>query len=54
MISTKPDGTTSVWLIGLWYDDELVRTADGWRFSARNQIRSYTITGLTDTPLGAT
>lgn len=54
MISTKPDGTVSVWLIGLWYDDDLVRTNDGWRFSARNQIRAYTITGLTDTPLGAT
>jgi hypothetical protein len=54
MISTKPDGSVSVWLIGLWYDDDLVRTADGWRFSARNQIRCYTLTGLTDTPLGAT
>jgi hypothetical protein len=54
MISTKPDGTTSVWLIGLWYDDELVRTPDGWRFNVRTQIRSYTLTGLTDTPLGAT
>jgi SnoaL-like domain len=52
MISTKPDGTVSVWLIGLWYDDDLVRTPVGWRFRARNQIRSYTITGLTDTPLG--
>jgi hypothetical protein len=54
MISTKPDGTVSVWLIGLWYDDDLIRTDTGWRFSARNQIRSYTLTGLTDTPLGAT
>ena len=53
MISTKADGTTSVWLIGLWYDDDLVRTGQGWRFSARKQIRSYTLTGLTDTPLGA-
>jgi hypothetical protein len=53
MISTKPDGTVSVWLIGLWYVDDLVRTEDGWRFSGRNQIRSYTILGLTDTPLGA-
>jgi ketosteroid isomerase-like protein len=52
MISTKPDGTVSVWLIGLWYDDDLLRTEDGWRFSARNQIRSYTILGLNDTPLG--
>jgi hypothetical protein len=53
MISVKPDGRTSVWLIGLWYDDDLVRTDAGWRFSARNQIRSYTITGLADTDLGA-
>jgi hypothetical protein len=53
MISTKSDGATSVWLIGLWYDDDLVRTGQGWRFSARKQIRSYTLTGLTDTPLGA-
>jgi SnoaL-like domain len=54
MISEQPGGKTSVWLLGLWYDDDLVRTADGWRFSARNQIRSYTVTGLTDTALGAT
>jgi 3-phenylpropionate/cinnamic acid dioxygenase small subunit len=53
MISTRSDGSTSVWLIGLWYDDNLVRTPDGWRFSGRNQIRSYTITGLADTALGA-
>jgi ketosteroid isomerase-like protein len=53
MISTRSDGSTSVWLIGLWYDDDLVRTPDGWQFSARNQIRSYTITGLADTALGA-
>jgi 3-phenylpropionate/cinnamic acid dioxygenase small subunit len=53
MISTKRDGSTSVWLIGLWYDDDLVRTDNGWRFSARNQIRCYTLTGLVDTPMGA-
>jgi hypothetical protein len=53
MVSTKPDGTTAVWLIGLWYDDELVRTDIGWRFSARTQVRSYAVTGLTDTALGA-
>jgi hypothetical protein len=52
MVSTKPDGSTAVWLIGLWYDDELARTGDGWRFTARTQIRSYTITGLADTALG--
>jgi 3-phenylpropionate/cinnamic acid dioxygenase small subunit len=53
MISTKPDGTVSVWLIGLWYDDEFRRTDSGWRFSARSQTRCYTLTGLTDTPMGA-
>jgi 3-phenylpropionate/cinnamic acid dioxygenase small subunit len=53
MISTKPDGTVSVWLIGLWYDDDLVRTDDGWRFASRRQVRSYTLTGLTDHPMGA-
>jgi SnoaL-like domain len=53
MISAKPDGTTSVWLIGLWYDDDLVRGADGWRFSARRQERCYTILGHHDMPLGA-
>jgi 3-phenylpropionate/cinnamic acid dioxygenase small subunit len=53
MISTKPDGTTSVWLIGLWYDDEFRRTDDGWKFTARTQTRCYTLTGLTDTPMNA-
>jgi hypothetical protein len=52
MIARKPDGSTSVWLIGLWYDDEFVRMTDRWRFSARTQVRSYTITGLADTELG--
>jgi hypothetical protein len=53
MISTKPDGTTAVWLIGLWYDDTFVRTDAGWRFSGRVQTRSYTLTGFTDTPMSA-
>jgi 3-phenylpropionate/cinnamic acid dioxygenase small subunit len=53
MISTKPSGEVSVWLIGLWYDDEFRRTEAGWRFSARTQTRCYTLTGFTDTPMGA-
>jgi hypothetical protein len=53
MISTGRDGTVSVWLIGLWYDDELRRTEDGWRFTSRKQTRCYTVTGLTDTPMNA-
>jgi hypothetical protein len=52
MVIDNPDGTTSAWLIGLWYDDELVRTPDGWRFAARRQERAYSVVGLHDTPLG--
>ena len=27
--------------VGLWYDDEFVRTADGWRMSRRVEIKCY-------------
>jgi hypothetical protein len=27
--------------VGLWYDDELVRTADGWRFARRTEQLSF-------------
>lgn len=30
-----------VFFVGLWYDDVLVRTPDGWRFSARVQQKSF-------------
>ena len=50
MVLDGADGETSVWLIGLWYDDEFVRTPDGWRFSSRKQERNYFITGLKDAP----
>ncbi len=30
-----------VFFVGLWYDDELVRTGDGWRFRARTQQKSF-------------
>ena len=52
MVIAVADGSTSVMLIGLWYDDEFVRTSDGWRFTSRKQERSYSIVGLTDTPIG--
>ncbi|MDQ1695023.1 MAG: hypothetical protein QOJ03_376 [Frankiaceae bacterium] len=52
MVLANADGTTSVWLIGLWYDDEFARTPDGWRFTSRRQERCYSIVGLQDTPLG--
>lgn len=28
-----------IYLICFWYDDEFVRTTDGWRFRSRTQIR---------------
>jgi hypothetical protein len=49
MVIDNADGSTAVWLIGLWYDDEFARTPDGWRFTARVQERCYFVTGLTDT-----
>jgi ketosteroid isomerase-like protein len=52
MVVDKGDGSREVWLIGLWYDDEFERTADGWRFTARKQERCYSVVGLPDTPLG--
>jgi hypothetical protein len=53
MVLPNADGSTAVWLIGLWYDDEFVRTPDGWRFSSRKQERCYSIVGLQDTKLGS-
>ena len=50
MVIDNADGSTGVWLIGLWYDDEFARTADGWRFTARVQERCYFVTGLKDAP----
>jgi hypothetical protein len=52
MVINDSDGGTKVWLIGLWYDDEFVRTDAGWRFTSRRQERCYSIVGLQDTPLG--
>ena len=52
MVISDSDGATKVWLIGLWYDDELVRTDSGWRFASRRQERCYSVVGLADTPLG--
>ena len=52
MVLDNGDGTRQVWLIGLWYDDEFIRTTDGWRFTSRKQERCYSVIGLKDTPLG--
>src|SRR4051812_36999644 len=52
MVLDNADGTTAVWLIGLWYDDELARTDAGWRIRSRRQDRCHFVTGLTDAPIG--
>jgi hypothetical protein len=52
MVLDNGDGTRQVWLIGLWYDDEFIRTPGGWRFTSRKQERCYSVIGLKDTPLG--
>jgi len=31
----------STMLLGLWYDDEFVRTADGWRMSRRAETNCF-------------
>ena len=28
-----------IYLIYFWYDDEFVRTTEGWRFRSRTQVR---------------
>jgi len=41
MIVTSAAGETQVYLCGLWYRDEFVRTPDGWRIQHRYEERSY-------------
>lgn len=38
---TEKDGSERVVFVGLWYHDELVRTADGWRITSRRQQKGY-------------
>ncbi len=37
----QPDGGTDTMFLGLWYLDEYVRTANGWRMSRRSEEKSY-------------
>lgn len=30
-----------VFYVGIWYDDELVRTSDGWKFASRTEQLSF-------------
>lgn len=36
-----PDGTTHIFMCGLWYIDEYRRTDEGWRISKRSEEKSY-------------
>lgn len=35
------EGQERVFFIGLWYNDKLVRTADGWRIAHRREEKSW-------------
>lgn len=42
MVIGLPDGKEHVFYCGLWYRDQIVRTADGWKITSRIEERSYT------------
>lgn len=41
MTAKTPDGQESTFVSGLWYEDELVRKAEGWRIKTRTQVRGW-------------
>jgi hypothetical protein len=45
------EGQTQVMFLGLWYDDELVRTPQGWRLSKRVERKcfDYNVPGAVNT-----
>jgi hypothetical protein len=53
VFAAEPDQQSGpqVWLLGIWYDDELVRTEDGWRIARRGLESSHVVQGLTNAPL---
>jgi len=48
MVHAAADGTERVFFIGLWYRDELVRTAEGWRIASRYEEMGYAYNAPTD------
>ena len=41
MVYRADDGAETVFFIGLWYRDHLVRTAEGWRIAERYEEMGY-------------
>lgn len=41
MTILNEEGVESTFISGLWYEDDLVRTVDGWRIGARKQVRGW-------------
>lgn len=37
----SPGGGRQIAFSGIWFDDDLVRTADGWRIAARKESRAW-------------
>ena len=37
----SPGGGRQIAFSGIWFEDELVRTSDGWRISARREFRAW-------------
>ncbi|HEX2212217.1 MAG TPA: nuclear transport factor 2 family protein [Mycobacterium sp.] len=36
-----PEGPSQIYFVGIWYVDEFVRTADGWRMSKRVEEKCF-------------
>ena len=42
MVLARPGGETHVFVCGLWYHDEYLRTLDGWRITRRVEEKCFT------------
>ena len=41
MTTINAEGVESTFISGLWYEDHLTRTRDGWRIQSRKQVRGW-------------
>jgi hypothetical protein len=41
MTGKTPEGKEATSVSGLWYEDSLERTKDGWKIKSRKQVRSW-------------